>query len=169
MSFLYEFEEDFDTVSIAFAQPYTYTELQHDLEDIVAKTKKKGYVSRDVLCKTIVGTKVDLITITSPDQGKIQKEKKAVILTGRVHPGETVGSWMMKGLIDFLISEEKEAAFLRENCIFKIIPILNPDGVIQGNYRCSLAGCDLNRKFVSTEKVSYQDNNNRRVILRFFM
>jgi cytosolic carboxypeptidase protein 2/3 len=31
--------------------------------------------------------------------------------------------------------------------IFKIIPILNPDGVIAGNYRSSFAGLDINRMF----------------------
>ena len=36
---------------------------------------------------------------------------------------------------------------MRENFVFKIIPMLNPDGVINGNYRCSLAGCDLNRRW----------------------
>ncbi len=27
----------------------------------------------------------------------------------------------------------------------QVVPMLNPDGVANGNYRCSLAGCDLNR------------------------
>jgi murein tripeptide amidase MpaA len=31
--------------------------------------------------------------------------------------------------------------------IFKIIPMVNPDGVIIGNYRSSMAGCDLNRRY----------------------
>jgi hypothetical protein len=44
----------------------------------------------------------------------------------------------MKGFIDFLLSDDPEAEHLRENFIFKIIPMLNPDGVINGNYRCSL-------------------------------
>jgi hypothetical protein len=30
--------------------------------------------------------------------------------------------------------------------------MLNPDGVINGNYRCSLAGCDLNRRWKNPSK-----------------
>lgn len=29
--------------------------------------------------------------------------------------------------------------------MLQLVPMLNPDGVIVGNYRCSLAGLDLNR------------------------
>ncbi len=31
--------------------------------------------------------------------------------------------------------------------------MLNPDGVINGNYRCSLAGSDLNRRYKVPSKV----------------
>jgi len=31
--------------------------------------------------------------------------------------------------------------------------MLNPDGVINGNYRCSLAGCDLNRRWKTPSKI----------------
>lgn len=30
--------------------------------------------------------------------------------------------------------------------------MLNPDGVINGNYRTSLAGCDLNRKWKKPDR-----------------
>jgi murein tripeptide amidase MpaA len=30
--------------------------------------------------------------------------------------------------------------------------MLNPDGVINGNYRCSLAGADLNRRWKTPNK-----------------
>lgn len=36
---------------------------------------------------------------------------------------------------------------MRKKVIFKIIPMINPDGVIFGNYRTSLSGKDLNRQF----------------------
>jgi len=31
--------------------------------------------------------------------------------------------------------------------VWKIVPMLNPDGVIHGNYRCNLTGKDLNRRW----------------------
>lgn len=76
------------------------------------------------------------MTITNKSKTSSDKPKKAVIISARVHPGETVGSWMMKGVIDFLTDpDNEEAELLRDNFVFKIIPMLNPDGVINGNYR----------------------------------
>lgn len=54
---------------------------------------------------------------------------------------------MMKGVLDFLLGDSPEAIVLRDKFVFKIVPMINPDGVINGNYRCSLAGCDLNRRW----------------------
>ena len=71
--------------------------------------------------------------------------RPAIILTSRVHPGESNSSYIIEGLINYLVSNEKEAETLRNRFVFKIIPMLNPDGVIIGNYRCSLSSADLNR------------------------
>jgi murein tripeptide amidase MpaA len=54
----------------------------------------------------------------------------------------------MQGLLEFLISEDPEAVKLRTMFIFKIFPMINPDGVRYGNYRCSIYGGDLNRKWI---------------------
>ena len=80
--------------------------------------------------------------------------KTAIILSSRVHPGETVGSWMMKGTIDFLTGQSEEAKMIRDRYLIIVLPMLNPDGVVQGNYRTSLAGCDLNRKYAKPLSVT---------------
>lgn len=55
-----------------------------------------------------------------------------IFLSARVHPGETNASWVMKGTLEYLMSSNPSAQSLRESYIFKIIPMLNPDGVING-------------------------------------
>ena len=74
--------------------------------------------------------------------------KRSIVLTSRVHPGEPQASFMLKGSLELLLSDKPLAVALRENFVFKIVPMLNCDGVVYGNYRCSLLGVDLNRKWV---------------------
>jgi murein tripeptide amidase MpaA len=81
------------------------------------------------------------------------KHKKGIIITGRVHPGESNSSFVVEGIINFLLSNCKEAVHLRNNFVFKILPMINPDGVIYGNYRCSLLGVDLNRRWNNPSKI----------------
>ena len=85
-----------------------------------------------------------IITNFTSTQDQIA-DRKCIIISARVHPGESNSSFIMEGIIEFVLSNEKEARILRDNYVFKIIPILNPDGVIVGNYRTSLSGLDLNR------------------------
>ena len=76
-------------------------------------------------------------------------KKRIVILCGRIHPGETNSSWILHGMLDFLAS--KEANELKDKLIFKIVPMLNPDGVVAGNYRTSFIGKDLNRLYLMND------------------
>jgi len=66
---------------------------------------------------------------------KYHENKQGVVITSRVHPGESQSSWIVQGLIEFLLSDDPIAVQLRQKYIFKIVPMLNPDGVIYGNYR----------------------------------
>ena len=55
----------------------------------------------------------------------------------------------MDGLLSQLTGPADDALCrrLRGQFVWHVIPMLNPDGVAAGNYRCSLAGCDLNRQW----------------------
>ena len=73
--------------------------------------------------------------------------KETVLITSRVHPGESNASFAVQGIIDFLLSNDPMAKKMRMKYLFKIVPMLNPDGVRYGNYRCDIFGYDLNRKW----------------------
>lgn len=84
-----------------------------------------------------------------------QIPKKCIIISGRVHPGESNGSHMMQGFLEFLCGESKQAKTLRQNFIFKIVPMLNPDGVTLGNYRTGISGRDFNREYRNPDKAIF--------------
>ena len=83
--------------------------------------------------------------------------RKAIILFARQHPGETVGSFVIKGCLDFLMGNSDEAKKLRQIYLFKIIPMVNPDGVLVGNSRTSFAGCDLNRRWLNPNELIHPE------------
>ncbi|XP_072245669.1 BEN domain-containing protein 5-like isoform X1 [Leuresthes tenuis] len=114
------------------------------------------------------------------DHVSSEREKKLVFLTARVHPGESPASFICQGVIDFLVSQHPVAQILRDHVIFKIVPMLNPDGVYLGNYRCSLMGFDLNRHWQdpspwahptlhAVKQLIVQMNQDPRVSLEFYI
>ena len=154
LTFIIDFEYSKDTVLMAYSYPYTYSDLNDLLTRIEINEKISDFCVRKTLCRTIAGNRCEYLTITSKDNESETIRKKCVVISARVHPGETVGSWMMHGVIEFLTDlTNPEAKLLRDNFVFKIIPMLNPDGVINGNYRCSLSGCDLNRQWKTPDNV----------------
>lgn len=94
------------------------------------------------------------------------QKKKAIVITARVHPGETPASWMMKGFMDFITGDSYVAKKLRHKFIFKLVPMLNPDGVIVGNTRSSLTGRDLNRQYRTVIRETYPSIWNTKAMIK---
>uniref|UniRef100_A0A8C0MMZ6 Peptidase M14 domain-containing protein n=1 Tax=Canis lupus familiaris TaxID=9615 RepID=A0A8C0MMZ6_CANLF len=155
LTWTFQFPHNKDTCYFAHCYPYTYTNLQEYLSSINHDSARSKFCKIRVLCHTIARNMVYVLTITTPLKNTDSRKRKAVILTARVHPGETNSSWIMKGFLDYILGDSSDAQLLRDTFIFKVVPMLNPDGVIVGNYRCSLAGRDLNRNYTSLLKESF--------------
>ncbi|XP_033015482.1 cytosolic carboxypeptidase 2 isoform X1 [Lacerta agilis] len=156
LTWTFRFPHSHDTCYFAHFYPYTYTDLQRYLMTLVNNPLYSQYCKLRPLCRSLAGNTVYLLTITNPSKSAIAAAaKKAIVLSARVHPGETNSSWVMRGFLDFILSDSPDARLLRDLFIFKVVPMLNPDGVIVGNYRCSLAGRDLNRNYRTVLKESF--------------
>ncbi|XP_032751000.1 cytosolic carboxypeptidase 4 [Rattus rattus] len=146
LTFAVTFPHNEDACYLAYHYPYTYSTLMTHLEILERSIdRREVYFRHDVLCQTLGGNPCPLVTITAfPESNSAEhleqfRCRPYQVITARVHPGESNASWVMKGTLEFLVSSDPVAKLLRENFVFKIIPMLNPDGVINGKYVTCLA------------------------------
>lgn len=72
----------------------------------------------------------------------------------RNRASESPTSFVVQGLIDFLVSDHEVARSLRRHLVFKIVPMVNPDGVFLGNTKGNKLGQDLNRCWLKPNKLT---------------
>ena len=136
------------------------------------------YYHRELLTRSLDGRRVDLITISDHAgigaAGEVEPPlveltdaalassraeggerarsfggKPIFLLTSRVHPGETPAQHVFDGCLAFLLHPtDPRAAALRRRFVFKLIPMINPDGVYRGHYRSDTRGVNLNRAYI---------------------
>ncbi|XP_065185389.1 uncharacterized protein LOC135815954 isoform X2 [Sycon ciliatum] len=182
LSFSVTFPNAGDICYLAYHYPYTYTRLQRVLSSLHVD-EEDVYLRRQLLCKTLTGNDCHLLTIGSPDLAATEDSnpnpekneasasnhsgKQYIVISSRVHPGESNSSWVMEGILQFLVSAHPLAVKLRERYIFKVVPMLNPDGVVNGHHRCSLSGNDLNRQWITPCPVRHPTIYHTKCLLQY--
>jgi hypothetical protein len=141
-----------ETKYVAHSCPYTASMLRSDIR-LLQEVAPRECFHRETLSLTCAAVPCDVLTITAPETVDTIpiSERPGVLVIARQHSGEVAGSWVCKGLLEFLLSRHYDAQFLRSHLVFKVIPMLNPDGVIQGMSRCSPEGFDLNRTWAEPD------------------
>ncbi|OCT66232.1 cytosolic carboxypeptidase-like protein 5 isoform X2 [Xenopus laevis] len=171
------------TTYFAFCFPFSYEESQElmaGLDDRFSDCKHitlgsfpdSIYYHRELLCHSLDGLRLDLLTISSchgmteereprldklfPDQSTPRPYrftgKRVYFLSSRVHPGETPSSFVFNGFLEFILrQDDPRAQMLRRMFVFKLIPMLNPDGVVRGHYRTDSRGVNLNRQYLNPD------------------
>ncbi|KAJ1555024.1 Cytosolic carboxypeptidase-like protein 5 [Nowakowskiella sp. JEL0078] len=82
----------------------------------------------------------------------ILSSKNFFFISARVHPSETVSSYILDGFLEFILRpDDPRARLLRERYVFKVVPMVNPDGVARGHCRGDNSGVNLNRVYDSPD------------------
>jgi murein tripeptide amidase MpaA len=120
-----------------------------------SKLREEVYYRREVLARSLEGRPVHVLTVTSPEgmlEGTPEERppgmpleppksrpaqappgRKVFVVSAGVHPGEKPANHMVNGVVEFLLrTNDARARALRELYVFKIIPMLNPDGAYRG-------------------------------------
>ncbi len=164
ISFSYTFKHDGDRVYFSFCQPYAFTRLKRLYDQIETKLLEHavGATSSNIdsmpqvqietndfcyrrgqIATSAGGLPIDAMTIAGSAAALDSGE--CVVITARAHAAETPGSFKAEGMLRFILSRDPAATAMRRHFAFLIVPMLNPDGVVLGNSRYSMEGCDLNR------------------------
>lgn len=127
-------------VWVAHIPPYTNSSLDR----LLSLYEDHPMLTTGSIGETPKNRDMTILTITNDE---ILNSKKNVIwLMARQHAWESGTSWVLEGLLHYLLDSKEGRAALNEN-LFKIIPMGDPDGVARGGVRFNSFGHDLNRNW----------------------
>lgn len=106
---------------------------------------------------------------SKPRSFQFSKDKPIIFISARVHPGETPSSFLMNGMLKFLVDEDDpRAEILRKVFVFKIVPIINIDGVSRGFYRYDTNSLNMNRHYINpNQKIQPEIYAIRRIFISY--
>ena len=139
-----------DTVTVS-AQEIISSAASNEWADSLAGLP---FMEKQVIGQSLMGKPIVALNNTESDG------KKIVIVISRQHPPEVTGYMAMQEFVESLTSSSELALKFRENYELIIVPMVNPDGVDEGNWRHNAAGVDLNRDwefFVQPETRAVRD------------
>ncbi len=128
----------------AYFEPYSH---ERHL-DLLGSAAASDLVEAQHLGQTLEGRDMTLLKITSAAGDIPAEQRKKIWLIARQHPGETMAEWFVEGFLERLLdADDPVARVLLSQCVFYVVPHMNPDGAVHGNLRTNAVGANLNREW----------------------
>lgn len=109
-------------------------------------------MKKKLLCFSVLNKKVSILQFfkqernlaTIQDSPTNDRGRKVLLLTTRARPSDAASNLCLKGFIESFVEETTLlATFMRQNLMLVVVPLLNPDGVMLGNFQSGVSGHDM--------------------------
>ncbi len=124
-----------DTVTIAAQEVISSAESYKWMDSIVSL----GTVKKEIVGSSLLSKPITMLYTTG------SKGKKLIVVLSRQHPPEVTGYMAMQEFVRTVTGNSAAAKNFRQHYELVVFPMVNPDGVDEGNWRHSAEGVDLNR------------------------
>lgn len=143
--FSFAFGADVGAVRFAFAVPYQLADYKRFLEQHQRATQT-GLLTPETLCTTDMGRDVPMLRVRQPGSNPPHR----ILLTARHHACETMASYVLEGLLDTALSHTDTGTSLRQNTEIVAVPMVDFDGVEEGDQGKNRRPRDHNRDYDKT-------------------
>lgn len=124
----YTIKTDASSMFVAWGPPYTPSTAVAFVE---AMSKKSPHAKAEELCRSREGRAVPMLHVQ--EGGRTKAQRFGVWVQARQHAWESGSSWVAQGFGDWLLSDDADAAWLRQHAEIFLVPIMDIDNTATGN------------------------------------
>lgn len=113
---------------VAWGPPYTPEIAEKFVREVGSRS---SYATASELCRSRAGRAVPMLHVREGDRESI--DRFGVWVQARQHAWESGSSWVAQGFAEWIVSDDPNAAWLRQHADIFVIPIMDVDNTATGN------------------------------------
>jgi hypothetical protein len=120
----YRQQVDDESAFFAWGPPFTLADAEQLCQRAAARSEK---ATAFTLCRTRGDRPVPALRVGAP--GGSTKDCYGIWVQARQHAWESGSSWVCRGFVDWLVSQDERARSLRDRCFITVVPVMDVDNV----------------------------------------
>ncbi len=125
---IYSFQSDAAAVYVAWGPPFTPSTALKLIQDLSTRSPHAQALE---LCRSRGDRSVPMLRVQQGDRPA--KQRFGVWVHARQHAWECGSSWVAQGFAEWLVSDDADAAWLRQHAEIYLVPIMDIDNTATGN------------------------------------
>jgi hypothetical protein len=113
----------------AWGPPLVAADTQRLVDDVA---KQSPHTQAFELCRTNHGRPVPALRIAQENSAIAERDRHGIWIQARQHAWESGSSWVGRGLVEWLVSDDDRAVRLRKSSTIVVVPIMDVDNVTIG-------------------------------------